>query len=85
MTTTAEITKGLRWTGGLVWTLSIERDRNPLSRGGLGKGKRSGSLVKDTLVGLLRMTADYMEQENIDDLDSLSDALMSAAAIRDTE
>ena len=77
MTTTAEIAAGLRLTSGPVWTLSIERDRQPLSRGGLGKGKRGGSLVEVTLVELLRMTADYMEQEGFDNLDSLSDALQS--------
>ena len=78
MTTTAEIAEGLRLTSGPVWTLSIERNRQPVSRGGLGKGKRGGSLVEDTLVGLLRMTADYMEQEGLEDLDSLSDALKVA-------
>ncbi len=77
--TTAEIAKGLSLSTGSVWLLSVERDRKPLSRGGLGKGQKGGSLVADTLVGLLRMAADYMEQEGIEDLDGLSDALKEAA------
>ena len=79
-TTTAEIAKGLSLSTGRVWLLSVERDRKPLSRGGLGKGQKGGSLVADTLVGLLRMAADYMEQEGIEDLDDLSDALKAVDA-----
>ncbi len=81
MTTTAEIAEGLRLTSGKVWTLSIEQDREPLRRGGLGKGKRGGSFVEDTLVGLLRMTADYMEQEGLESLDELSDAIKIAISL----
>ncbi len=73
--TTAEISKGLVLSSGTVWLLSVERDRKPLARGGLGKGQKGGALVADSLVELLRMVADYMEQEDIEDLDSLSDAL----------
>ena len=78
--TTAEIAKGLILSGGSVWLFSVERDRKPLARGGLGKGQKGGSLVADTLVGLLRMAADYMEQEGIEDLDGLSDALKAVDA-----
>ncbi len=77
MTTTAEIHEGLVFTSGPVWVLSIELNRNPLARGGLGKGTRGGSFVGDTLVELLRRAADYMEQEGIEDLDSLSAALQA--------
>ena len=75
MTTTAEIHEGLVFTGGRVWVLSIELNRFTLARGGLGKGKDGGSFVGDTLVELLRRVADYMEQEDIEDLDALSVAL----------
>ncbi len=74
-TTTAEIAQGLRLTGGPVWTLTIEQDRKPLARGGLGKGQRSASLVGDSLIHLLRTAALLMEQEGIEDLDDLAVAL----------
>ena len=75
MTTTAEIGPGIRLTAGAVWVLDIRRDRKMLAGGGLGKGKRGGSLVADSLVDLLRQTADFMDQEGITTLDALSNAL----------
>ena len=77
---TAEIEQGISLSTGLVWTLAIMRDRPHLASGGLGKGKKGGAMVADSLVELLRMTADYMEQEDIDTLWGLSDALLAVRA-----
>jgi hypothetical protein len=72
---TAEIDEGMTWSGEQRWILQMWTDRKPAARGGLTKGKRGGMLVGDTLPGLLRSTADYMEQESIDSLHGLAAAL----------
>ena len=74
---TAEIEPGISLSQGSVWTLGIMRDRPLLPSGRLGKGKQGGTLVADSLIGLLRMAADYMEQESLDTLLGLSDALLA--------
>ena len=74
---TAIVEQGLSLSKGLVWTLAIMRDRPHLPSGGLGKGKRGGTMIADSLIGLLRMTADYMEKEDLDTLWELSDALLA--------
>ncbi len=73
--TTAEISTALSLSKGMMWTLAIETDRNALSRGGLGKGTKAGSLVGDNLIDLLRTTADLMDQEGITTLDELADLI----------
>jgi len=74
---TAEVVQAITLSKGLVWTLEITRDRPYLASGRLGKGKRGGALVADSLVDLFRMAADYMEQEGLDTLWGLSDALLA--------
>ena len=83
MTTTAEIAIGLTMSEGSVWTLSIEQNRNPLARGGLGKGTRAGSLVGTSLIELLRSTADFMEQEGVETLDELATSIDDATGHND--
>ncbi len=74
---TAEIAQAISLTKGLVWTLGIMRDRPRLASGRVGKGKAGGSLVADSLIELLRSAADYMEQEGLETLWDLSDALQA--------
>ncbi len=73
--TTAEISRGVSLTSGEVWILAIETDRKPLQRGGLGRGKKSGSLVANSLPQLFQQVTDYMAQEGLDDLDDLASAI----------
>ncbi len=75
---TAEIAQAISLSSGLIWSLAIMRDRPHLASGRLGKGKRGGALVADSLIELFRMAADYMEQEDLDTLWDLSDALLMA-------
>lgn len=62
-TTTAEIMPMLSLSRGSIFGLTIYTDRKPLARGGLGKGKKAGTIVADTLPELLRRTADLIELE----------------------
>ena len=78
---TAEVAQAISLSKGLVWSLAIMRDRPHLASGRLGKGKRGGSLVADSLIELFRMAADYMEQEGLDTLWELSDDLLAVRKV----
>ena len=80
---TATIEQGISLSKGLIWTIAIMRDRPHLPSGRLGKGQKGGTMVADSLIELLRMTADYMEQEDLDTLWELSDALQAVRSRTD--
>ena len=73
-TTTAEIMPMISLSVGKVFGFTIYVDRSHLAGGGLGKGKKSGTIVKDTLPELLRDVARLLD-ENGGSLEDLADLL----------
>ena len=70
ITTTAEIMPMLSMTQGSLFGFTVYADRKPLAQGGLGKGRKAGTIVHQTLPGLLRDVARLCEEQggSLDDL-----------------
>lgn len=71
-TTTAEVIPMISLSKGSMYGLTIYADRKPLANGGLGKGRKAGTIVQTNLVDLLNDVVRLCNEQGFDTLDDLA-------------